>query len=352
MLGNENLSKEQTYARMAKGLAKLVPEIEMAYKAELAYEINQLKKEKNAIILGHNYMEPALFYSVPDFVGDSLELARKAATSTADRIVFCGVRFMAETAKILNPSKMVLLPTDKGGCSLASAITAEDVIKLKQQYPGLPVISYVNTYADVKAESDACCTSSNAAAIVASFDSPSVIFLPDQFLAANVARETGKELVVPLKDVNSPVVKTSGIKPVMIGWPGKCEVHERFTVEDIKNARQHYPDVVVVAHPECPPDVVAAADFAGSTKAMIDFVKNTSAEHFLVLTECAMGDNIMAANPGKELLRLCSIRCPHMNEITLEQTLASLKEDRYQIEVPEQTAIKAKRALEYMISIG
>ncbi len=340
----EAATASETLEFLKKTLRDIVPESELVYKAEIAYEINRLKKEKNAVILGHNYMEPALFYSIPDHVGDSLGLARIAAESNADRIVFCGVRFMAETAKILNPDRMVLLPARVAGCSLASSITAQDVRDLKARYPGIPVVTYINTYADVKAETDVCCTSSNAADIVRKLDSDSVICLPDEFLAKNIARETGKHVIFPGSDRTG--------KDDMVIWDGRCEVHDKFTVEDIRNARSQFPDTVVVAHPECPPDVVEAADYSGSTTAMTRFVRESDAKRFLILTECAMGDNIAAENPDKEMLRMCSIRCPHMNEITLEDTLTCLREDIYQIEVPEDIRIRAKHSLDRMLELS
>ena len=342
---------EETYQQMKAKLSNVVPDVELRYKAELAYEINQLKKEKNAVILGHNYMEPALFHSIPDFTGDSLELSRKAAWTDKDIIVFCGVKFMAETAKILNPKKTVLLPAEKAGCSLAASITAEDVRQLKAQFPGVPVVTYVNTYADVKAESDVCCTSSNAAAVVESLNSDTVIFLPDEYLARNVAKETGKHIIFLTH--HGPNSKSNpDVDYQLIGWHGKCEVHEKFTVQDIINVRRQFPDVAILAHPECSPEVVEAADFSASTSAMIKYVEQTDKPHYLLLTECAMGDNIAAANPDKEMLRLCSVRCPHMNEITLEDTLNALKYNRYVIEVPEDIRVRAARAVERMIKIG
>jgi quinolinate synthase len=335
-------------------LAGVVPEIELGYKAELAAEINRLKRERNAVILGHNYMEPALFNSIPDFVGDSLELCRKAAETDADIIVFCGVRFMAETAKILNPEKTVLVPS-LAGCSLASSITAADVRELKRRFPGVPVVTYINSYAEVKAESDICCTSANAADIVNSLDSDTVIFIPDEYLAKNVARETGKHIVFPqqngLAKPNGSNDNT-GLDYQMIGWRGRCEVHEKFTPEDVLNVRKQFSEVVVLAHPECSPEVVALADFAGSTTAMSKYVKDSSASRYLLLTECAMGDNVAAANPEKEMLRMCSVRCPHMNQITLEDTLASLQEKQYEVHVPETIRVRAARAVERMIAIG
>jgi quinolinate synthase len=258
-------------------------------------------------------------------------LCRAAAQTRADTIVFCGVRFMAETAKILNPKKTVLLPSAEGGCSLAASIRAQDVRELKARYPGVPVVVYINTYADVKAEADYCCTSGNAADLVRSIDSDTVIFLPDEYLAANVARETGKRL---------------------ISWPGRCEVHEKFSVADIENARKQFPEVLVLAHPECSPEVTEAADFAGSTAAMIRRVRDTAAPHYLLLTECAMGDNIIAENPEKQMIRICSVRCPHMNEITLEQTLLALEHNRHVIDVPEPVRTRAARSIERMLAFS
>jgi quinolinate synthase len=336
---------EETLNLMRKKLSKVVPEVELRIKAELVYEINRLKKERGALILGHNYMEPALFHTVPDIVGDSLELSRKAAETTCDPIIFCGVRFMAETAKILNPKRTVLLPAKVAGCSLASSITAADVRALKQRFPGVPVVSYINTYADVKAESDIICTSGNAVRVVQSLNSDRVIFLPDQFLAANVARESGKQILFP-----KPNEHVDGSN-VMIGWRGACEVHERFTVQDITNIRSQFPGVAVLAHPECPPDVVDSSDYSQSTSRMVEFVKNSDAPHFLLLTECSMADNIIAENPTKDVLRLCSIRCPHMNEITLEDTLNALRNNEQEIRVPEEIASRARVALERMLSV-
>ena len=349
VLGNET-SANQLYVGLQSMLADVVPDFELKLKAELAAEINRLKLEKNAVILGHNYMEPALFHSIPDYVGDSLDLARRAATTDKDIIVFCGVRFMAETAKILNPTKTVLLPSEKAGCSLAASITAADVRDLKRKFPGVPVVTYVNTYADVKAESDICCTSSNAAAVVESLDSDTVIFLPDEYLAKNVARETGRHIIFPTKDPRQVV--DSELDYQMIGWPGRCEVHEKFTTTDIADIRKQFPDVVILAHPECSPEVVAASDYSGSTNAMIRYVEQTNAPRYLLLTECSMGENIAAANPEKDMLRLCSVRCPHMNQITLEDTLASLQKNQFVIELPTEIIVNASRAVERMIAIG
>lgn len=345
------MSFEVFLEEMKAKLHKVVPEPEIYIKAELAYEINKLKAEKNAVILGHNYMEPALYHSIPDFVGDSLGLSRIAAETDKDVIVFCGVRFMAETAKILNPEKTVLLPAKKAGCSLAESITAEDVLKLREQFPGVPVVTYVNTYADVKAVSDICCTSGNAKAVVESLGTDTVIFLPDEYLARNVAKATSKHIIFPSKGLPTPITE-SDLDIQIIGWHGRCEVHDQFTVQDIEDIRAQYPEVVILAHPECSPEVVAASDFASSTAAMIRYVEETDAPQYLLLTECAMGDNVAAALPEKEMLRLCRVRCPHMNEITMEDTLASLQHNRYVIEVPEEIRVQAARAVQRMIEIG
>ncbi len=345
-------SSANLYERMKEKLSDVVPEVELRYKSQLAWRINELKRQRNAVVLGHNYMEPALYNSIPDFTGDSLELCRQAARTTADIIVFCGVRFMAETAKILNPGKTVLIPSPVAGCSLAQSITAADVRELKARFPGVPVVSYVNTYADVKAESDICCTSGNAAKVVESLGGQRVIFLPDEFLARNVAKETGRTIIFPTRGPRASGEQAPELDYQMIGWQGRCEVHEKFTVEDIANVRRQFPDVVVLAHPECSPEVVAASDFSGSTSAMISWVEKTHAPRYLLLTECSMGDNIAAANPRKEMLRLCTVRCPHMNEITLEMTLAALEQTRYVVEVPEDIRRRALAAVERMIAIG
>jgi len=323
----------------------LVPQIEIPAKAELIHEILQLKEQKNALILGHNYMEPALYHSVPDHTGDSLELARLGTETDKSTIVFCGVEFMAETAKILSPEKTVLLPAKKAGCSLASSITGEDVRALKKRFPGVPVVSYVNTYADVKAETDICCTSGNASLIINSLDSDQIIFLPDEYLAKNIAKETGKSIIFPSK-ISSDQANTPA---EVIGWHGKCEVHDLFKVTDIEAVRKQHPDVVVLAHPECPPDVVAASDFSGSTSKIINYVKEQNASSYLLLTECSMGDNIAAENKDKNLLRLCSHRCPHMAQITLENTRDALLHNRYIIDVPTDIADRARSSLTRML---
>ncbi len=336
------------YAWMQAHLSTLMPAIELRAKAELAAAINRLKAERDAVILGHNYMEPVLYHAVADITGDSLELCRRAAEATQKVIVFCGVEFMAETAKILNPDRTVLIPSQKAGCSLASSITAEDVRALKRQFPGVPVVTYINTYADVKAETDICCTSGNAAKVVASLPGDSVIFIPDEYLAKNVARETGKTVMFPEQAAD----RCSAGRGRFIAWHGRCEVHELFGVADVDNVRRQFPGTVVLAHPECSPEVTAAADFSGSTSAMIRYVKEHPAPRYLLLTECAMADNIIASNPGREILRLCSHRCPHMAQITLEDTLASLELMRYEVQVPDDIRERAKGAIDRMLAIG
>ncbi|MEJ2678046.1 MAG: quinolinate synthase NadA [Gemmatimonadota bacterium] len=341
------------HAELHRRLHDVVPEAELRYKAELALEVNRVKKERGAVILGHNYMEPALYHSVCDYVGDSLELARIGATTNADPIVFCGVRFMAETAKIMNPDRTVLLPSAKGGCSLAESITAADVRRLKKRYPGVPVVTYVNTYADVKAETDVCCTSSNAARVVEALDSDAVIFLPDEFLAQNVARETGKRIIFPvLNSDNGKGGAPDNLQYELIGWRGRCEVHDQFTVQDVETVRAQFPDVFVLAHPECRPDVVEASDYSGSTSQMIREVKKSEKPRYLLLTECSMADNIAAEVPDREMVRLCSVRCPHMNEITLEDTLAALQKNQHRIELSADLMQRARRPIERMLEIG
>jgi quinolinate synthase len=337
---------------MLARLSGIIPEVEIKIKAELAFEINRLKREKGALILGHNYMEPALFHSVPDIVGDSLKLAREAAKTDKSPIIFCGVRFMAETAKIMNPDKTVLLPAKVAGCSLAAGITAADVRALKEKFPGVPVVAYINTYADVKAEVDVICTSGNYIKVVNSLKSDTVIFLPDEFMAKNLARETGKKIIVATRDNLAQISNSkSDLNNTMIGWTARCEVHEKFTVEDIENVRKQFPGVMVISHPECSPEVVAASDASGSTSGMVDVVKASNAPHFLLLTECSMADNIMAENPEKEMVRMCSVRCPHMNEITLEDTLNALRNNQYEITVPEEIRVKARKSVERMLAI-
>ncbi len=317
------------YQQLKTQLADVVPDVELRYKAELAVEINRLKKERNAVILGHNYMEPVLYHSVTDIRGDSLELSRKAAETDKDIIVFCGVYFMAETAKILNPSKTVLIPA-RAGCSLAAGITAEDVRKLRERFPGVPVVSYINTYASVKAESDICCTSANALQVVESLDADKVIFLPDEFLGHYVASQTKKQIVL---------------------WKGHCEVHEKFTAGDLRTYRDQYPGIVILAHPECAPDVLSEADFVGSTAGMIGAVSGRKPRRVLMVTECSMSDNVAVEFPQIEFVRHCNL-CPHMKLITLPKILDSLRSMQHVVEVDAVIAERARNAVRRMLEIG
>lgn len=349
-------SVEETAARMRRKLAGIVPEVEITLKAEGVFRINQLKKVKNAVILGHNYMEPALFHSIPDYTGDSLELSRICVKTEADIIVFCGVKFMAETAKVLNPAKTVLIPSLEAGCSLSENITPAQVRRLKEIYPGAPVVTYVNTYAETKAESDYCCTSGNAGAVLkhllqAGHDR--IVFLPDEYLALNTARELGLAFVAAPKDLDDAPLN-AGVDPSrvsVIGWHAHCEVHEQFTVQDVENARKQFPGVVILAHPECPPAVVDMVDYTGSTKGMIEYVRTVDAARYLLLTECAMADNLAAEFPEREMVRACSYRCKHMNYITVEQTLAALEQIQYRVELPEDVIRRAKQPIDRMLEI-
>ncbi len=345
-------SANETLRLMRERLRRVMPDFEIEMKADLAFRINQLKRERNAVILGHNYMEPALYHSVPDYVGDSLELSRISTETDADIIVFCGVQFMAETAKVLNPEKTVLIPSEKAGCSLASGISAQDVVNLKDMFPGAPVVTYVNTYADVKAESDYCCTSGNATAVVRYLleqGHERIIFLPDEYLARYTARENGIGFAFPpLFKGQTPDIPSGR---TIIGWRARCEVHEKFEVEDVRRVREQFPDVAVLAHPECSPEVIAAVDRVGSTKQLIQFVQEMDAPQYLLLTECSMGDNIAAENPDKEMLRLCSFRCPHMNQITMEDTLAALENIQYKIELDPAVIERARTPIDRMLAI-
>ena len=291
--------------------------------------INRLKRQRHAVILAHNYQTPEIFHGVADIVGDSLQLAREAARADADVIVVCGVHFMGETAKILNPRRTVVVPDARAGCSLAESITAADVRALRDRYPGVPVVTYVNTSAAVKAESDICCTSANAVAVVESLGVPRVIMLPDAFLASYVASNTAVEI---------------------IPWHGHCEVHERFRAIDVAQLREGDAGVVVIAHPECPPDVIAAADFAGSTAAMIDFVRGNQDRRVVMLTECSMSDNVAAEFPNVEFVRPCNL-CPHMKRTTLPKILRSLETLQDEVLVDEAVRVRAQRALEAMMAI-
>src|SRR6476660_1824670 len=324
-------------ARETRGLyqkiSHVVPEIEWPTFAPTIAAINTLKREKNAVILGHDYMTPEIFHCVSDFVGDSLALAREAARTDAKVIVQAGVHFMAETSKIICPQKTVLIPSMEAGCSLASSITGADVRLLRQKYPGLPVVTYVNTSADVKAESDICCTSGNAVkvveAIAKDFGTDTVIMIPDKYLARNVAAKTGVKVIT---------------------WEGACEVHERFTAQEIRDYRAAHPGITVLAHPECPPEVVAEADFAGSTAAMINYVGEHRPHRVVMVTECSMSDNVAVEHPDVEFVRPCNL-CPHMKRITLDGILHSLQTMTHEVIVPAEIAARAKTPIDRMLAI-
>jgi quinolinate synthase len=317
-------------ARIFDKVKDRIPEIEWPFFAPLIVQINRLKKEKNAVILAHNYQTPQIYHGVADFVGDSLQLAQEATRVRQQVIVQCGVHFMAETSKLLNPKKTVLIPDSRAGCSLASSITPEDVLAMKAQYPGVPVVTYVNTSAAVKAVTDVCCTSSNALDIVEKVEGDTVIMIPDQFLARNTAKKTKKRIIT---------------------WAGSCEVHETFTANDIADLRNSYPGASIIAHPECPPEVIGAVDFAGSTAAMIDWVKTEAPPRVVMVTECSMSDNVAAEAPGVEFLRGCNI-CPHMKRINLENFLWSLHTMTEEVTVPEEIAVPARLAVERMIEFS
>jgi quinolinate synthase len=342
--------KETTTCMQTK-LSGVIPDFEIRMKAETAHEINVLKKELNAVILGHNYMEPALFHSVPDFVGDSLQLSRVSAETDADIIVFCGVWFMGETAKVLNPERMVLVPSTEAGCSLAEGITAADVRMLKSRYPGAVVVTYVNTYAEVKAESDYCCTSGNADKVVQHLFNAGhnhILFLPDEYLARNTAAQLGVPFVAGW---TAPVEEAPANERAVIGWKARCEVHELFTVDHVRQIRRQYPDAVILAHPECPPEVIAQVDVAGSTKVMAEYVENIEAPRYALLTECSMGDNVAAEFPEKEMVRACSLTCKHMKTVTLEDTLEALRKRQYQVELDPEIIKNARLPIDRMLSI-
>ncbi|MUT27124.1 MULTISPECIES: quinolinate synthase NadA [Mesorhizobium] len=308
---------------------RVVPPIEWPVFFEDIDAILKLKRQRNAVVLAHNYQTPEIFHCVADIVGDSLALARKAMTVEADVIVVAGVHFMAETAKLLNPDRTVLIPDLAAGCSLADSITAEDVRLMRQRYPGVPVITYVNTSAAVKAESDICCTSGNALAVVKSLGAPRVIMLPDEYLARNIAAQTKIEIVA---------------------WKGRCEVHERFTAADIRELREAHPGISVLAHPECPPAVVAEADFAGSTAAMSDYVARHKPARVVLMTECSMSDNVAVEHPDVDFVRPCNL-CPHMKRITLANIRSAIEENRHIVTIDPHVAERARWAVERMLFV-
>ncbi len=311
-------------------ISKVLPEIEWAIHAPYIHKINQLKKEKNAIILAHNYQTPEIYHGIADLAADSLALALEASKTSADIIVMAGVHFMAETAKLMNPTKKVLLPDMKAGCSLSSSITGKDVRILKKKYPGVPVVSYVNTSADVKTETDICCTSANAVKIVKSLGVKKVIFLPDEYLAKHVASQTDIKI---------------------ISWKGPCVVHEQFNEKEINEIRKNNPGIKIIAHPECPPDVIKASDFAGSTSGMIKYVEDHRPKKVMMVTECSMSDNVQIDNPNVEFVKPCNL-CPYMKKITLPKILECLKNETGEITMDKETINKARISVERMTAIG
>ncbi len=319
---------ERATSHLYDKVKKVIPAVEWPAFAPLVARINDLKAQKNAVILGHNYMTPEIFHCVADITGDSLALARSATRTSADIIVMAGVHFMAETAKLLNPSKKVLIPNTGAGCTLAESITAADVRKLKEQYPGVPVVTYVNTSAEVKAEADICCTSGNAIEIVEGLGVPRVIMLPDEYLALNTAQK---------------------VKTEIITWKGRCVVHEMFTPADIRGLRASNPGVVVLAHPECAPEVIAECDYAGSTAGMSDYVAKHKPPKVVLVTECSMSDNVAADYPELEFVRPCNL-CPFMKKIELENILAALEEERHEVHIDPAIAGRARISVERMLT--
>lgn len=316
-------------ATLYEKVKRVVPEAEWMVHAPYVHAINTLKRERNAVILAHNYQVPEIYHGVADVVGDSLYLARQAALTTASIIVQGGVHFMAETSKLLCPDKLVLIPDSRAGCSLAESITGADVRALRAKHPGVPVVAYVNTTADVKAAVDICCTSSNAVQVVESLGVPEVIFLPDQYLAANVAAQT---------------------KVRIISWAGACEVHERFTAAEIREFRSAHPGLEIIGHPECPPEVIAECDFSGSTAAMIKYVKERKPKQVLMVTECTMSDNVAAETPDVEFIRPCNF-CPHMRRITLPAILNSLQNLTEEVKIDPALAVRARTSVQRMIDL-
>jgi len=325
---NEQIKKETD--PIYQKVSKVIPEIEWAFHAPLIHKINMLKKQKNAVVLAHNYQTPEIFHAVADIAADSLALAVEAEKTDADIIILCGVHFMAETAKLMNPNKKVLLPDMGAGCSLASSITAKDVRMLKEKYPGVPVVTYVNTSAEVKAESDICCTSANAIKVVESFGADKVIFLPDQYMAKYVQSKT---------------------KVQIISWIGTCIVHEKFSAQEIKDIKKQNPGIKVLAHPECPPEVIATSDFTGSTTGMSEYVKNNQPKKVMLVTECSMSDNVQVDNPNVQFIRPCNL-CPYMKSISLPKVLECLEKETNEILIPEVIMNKARKSVERMVAIG
>ncbi|EKS10340.1 quinolinate synthase NadA [Leptospira santarosai] len=320
----------KTLEEVTTALKNTYMEHEVEEKLPLIQEIQKLKKEKNAILLGHNYMTPDVFHGVSDITGDSLYLSKVAADTEADIILFNGVHFMAETAKLMSPQKKVLIADLKAGCSLAESITRQDVIDLKQKYPGVPVVTYVNCTADVKAETDICCTSANALQVVESLESDTVIFLPDRYLAANVQNLTKKKIIT---------------------HPGSCMVHEMYSAEDIELTRRQFPGVTVISHPECKTEVVDRSDYSGSTSQMSDFIRKSGAKNIFLITECSMGDNLRSEFPDRHFVSTCQV-CPHMKRITLEKIRDSLLFDRYEIHLDPEVIEKGRMSVQRMLDLS
>ena len=328
-MSTQNLP-DKSLSKIYKKISSVIPEVEWKFHAPLIEKINKLKKEKDAVILAHNYQTPEIYHGVADISTDSLALALEAAKTEAKIIVLCGVHFMAETAKLMNPSKKVLIPDMQAGCSLAESITGEDVRMLKEKYPGIPVVSYVNTSAEVKAESDICCTSANAVKVVESLGVDKVIFLPDHYLASYVQKNT---------------------KVKIISWQGTCMVHEKFTSKEVEDIRKDNPDIKIIAHPECPPDVISASDFAGSTSSMVKYVKENQPKKVLLVTECTMSDNVQVDNPNVQFIKPCNL-CPHMNKITLNKIYDCLKNETNEIKIGHNIAEMARKSVLRMAEIG
>jgi quinolinate synthase len=316
-------------APMPAPLTTIMPPAEWSAHAPLVERIAELKRERDAIVLAHNYMTPEIFHGVADLTGDSLALARLASETDAEVIVMAGVHFMAETAKLVNPDKTVLIPDLRAGCSLADSITGADIRLLRERHPGLPVVTYVNTSAEVKAESDICCTSGNAVQVVESLGVDRAIFLPDEYLGRWVATQTDVELVL---------------------WTGHCEVHERFTADELRAYRQAWDSLEILAHPECPPEVLAEADFVGSTSGMIRHVADTTPSRVVMVTECSMSDNVAAEHPDVQFVRPCNL-CPHMKRITLQGIADALEHMRHPVEVAPDLAERARRAVDRMLAV-
>ena len=328
-MSTQNLA-DKSLSEIYKKISPVIPEVEWKFHAPLIQKINKLKKEKDAVILAHNYQTPEIYYGVADISADSLALALEAAKTEAKIIVLCGVHFMAETAKLMNPSKKVLIPDMQAGCSLAESITGKDVRMLKEKYPGVPVVSYVNTSAEFKAESDICCTSANAVKDVESLGVGKVIFLPDHYLANYVQKNT---------------------KVKIISWQGTCMVHEKFTSKEVEDIRKDNPDIKIIAHPECPPDVISASDFAGSTSSMTKYVKENQPKKDLLVTECTMSDNVQVDNPNVQFIKPCNL-CPHMNKITLNKIYDCLKNETNEIKIGHNIAEMARKSVLRMAEIG